>query len=131
MTAEQGRFQEKLINIPSVGQVDFAVSGLRAEDAIGRNGEVEISSNLADPLIQERIEGVLSQERYRRLVEGIKSGEMLAFASFRQHMRISLVVISASALAAAAAYEFGVRHGRDVREIIDFLKPEDKNKTDN
>lgn len=112
-----------------VGQVDLQVTGLRAEDAMGRDGRVEIKSNLAEINIQKRIQDILEQPRYKGLVDGIISGEKMAFAMFKKHMTLSIVVVSVGTTVAAVAYEFGIRHGEDVREVINFLKPKQEEKS--
>ncbi len=126
MTAERSPQGERNGSILRVGQVDLAVQGLHAESAVGRDGSIEIKSNLTDPDIQKSIGGILQQPRYQGLVDGIRSGEKMAFAVFKKHMTLSLIVISVGTTAVAAAYEFGIRHGRDVREIIDFFKPKEE-----
>lgn len=117
---------EKQPQTPLIGEIEFAVPGLDP-GLVGEGGQVLRESNLADPKIQKIIENTLKEPRYQGFVSGILMGERAAFAIFKKHRVLTLVVIPVgTAAATVVAYEFGLRHGKDVRKVIDFLKPKEK-----
>ncbi len=132
MTAENQAEKRGTIEFPNlrVGRIDLYVSDLDAE-VIGRDGKILKPSNLSEPNIQEKIRNLLESPQYKGFVEGIESGEKMAFAAFKAHRILSIFVISVGVTAAVAAYEFGIRHGEDVRKVINIFKPKEETKPTN
>jgi len=121
----------------NVGEVHIPVPGLIPETVVDdRSGEEKKTGNFQDPRIQSAIGEILSKPRYEALVNGIKSGTKMAFSTFsfaknengERQMGLKITVITIGTLTAAAAYEFGIRHGQDVREVLNIFKPKDEPK---
>lgn len=130
---------ERVESLPNfrVGEVHIAVPGLIAEPVFDdRTGRQVKASNLEDPEMQSKIADILNNPKYEGLVSGIRSGARMAFSRFEfvkndkgdLQTGIKITVVTLGTVAAAAAYEFGIRHGKDVREVIDVFKPKNPQK---
>ena len=110
------------LNGHTPGVIELKVSGMMPATDL-EDSHVEIGNAL-----QEK--DSKGKARFGNLIDGLISGEKHAYAWVNRPGHLRIVIFSGAAIAAATAagIELGQRHGRDLREIVPFLKPQKKSR---
>lgn len=107
--------------LPQIAQVHVDVPGLMP-DIINAKGEMLKQSNLGEklPFIHDTLEGIEPKEHktfYQKIIEDIHSGKKSAIYT------ITGIGVLTFFVATVAGFEFGIRHGKDLRHLDSLLQP--------
>lgn len=112
MIEVESQIESSVPDVP-VGQLDVSITGLRAEIR-DTNGKIIEPGNLLD--LAEEARAIFDEiPWYRSLLSAV-----------RQHKKSAVFVAAAGGIiifvATAAGFEFGVRHGQDLRHLPRILR---------
>lgn len=108
----EGQIESSVPDVP-VGQLDVSLPGL-IQEIRNTNDQVIEPSNLGD--LAEEAKAIFAQKSwYRSLLRDV-----------RQHKKSAIFVVAMGGIiifvATAAGFEFGVRHGQDLRHLPKILR---------
>lgn len=112
-----------------IGEVFLKVETLTSKLRPGKKpGEGILETNLQDDKVLDELELKLADPRYKDLLEDIEQGRKRASFVPMVDWRGAGILITVVGAAAAIGVEFGLRHAKDVKELIHLVEEHRKKK---